>query len=122
MNKEEMKGRGAFNPSKQVLVFNAARTLIAVVRSVRSASELAGVNAVAISMACTGERPVAGNHYYRHVHPNVEIEMEDLDNLDLESYDQMCKSKKRVYFSTREMARRKRASEEPKKLKDESDD
>lgn len=104
---EEQVGRGAFHQSKQVLIFNGALTLIAIARSVRSASELSGFTLQSISHACRKRSGTIGNHYYRHIHSDVEIEMEDLGSLNLKSYDQMCNCVGK-YYSVREIARKKK--------------
>lgn len=49
-----MKMKGPFLPSKQLLVFNGAYVLIAVVRSLHSAADFSGINLQSISFSCTG--------------------------------------------------------------------
>ena len=56
----------------------------------------------------------AGNFYYRHIHPDIEIEIADLDTLKLQDYDKMCKLERR-YHSVREMARRRKIAEDKRK-------
>ena len=73
-----MKMKGPFLPSKQLLVFNGAYVLIAVVRSLHSAAELTKGNLQAISFCCTGKYVCSGGLYFRHLHPDVEIELADL--------------------------------------------
>lgn len=106
--------RGPFHEPKQVLIFNGAYVLIAITRSIRSASEISGGNAQAISFACTGKNISAGAFYYRHVHPDIEIEMSDLDTLKIQDYDKMC-NEERKYHSVRDMARRRRIIDSKKK-------
>jgi hypothetical protein len=103
-----------FKEPKNVLVFNGARVLIAVVRSLHSASTLSSGNLQAISFACTGRYISTGGFYFRHVHPDIEIEMNDLDNLKLEDYDHLCGTKRR-YHSVREMARKRELITEKKR-------
>lgn len=50
-----MKTKGPFLPSKQLLVFNGAYVLIAVVRSLHSAADFSGINLQSISFSCTGK-------------------------------------------------------------------
>jgi hypothetical protein len=95
-----------FKEPKNVLVFNGARTLIAIVRSLHSAAEFSGGNLQAISFSCTGKYISTGGFYFRHIHPDIEIEVGDLDNLKLEDYDIMCGKEKR-YHTVREMAKKR---------------
>ena len=109
-----------FKEPKNVLVFNGARVLIAIVRSLHSASILSGGNLQAISFCCTGKYISTGGFYFRHVHPDIEIEIGDLDTLKLDEYDRMCGEKRR-YHSVREMARR-RVIQENKSKKTNNED
>lgn len=94
-----------FQRPKKVLIFNSSRVLVAIVRSLHSASELTGGNLQSISFTCTGRYVSAGGYYYRHIHPDVEVTTEDLDELKLPDYDKLCGEKRR-YHSSREMNRR----------------
>jgi len=96
--------KSKFKQPKTVLVFNGARVLIAVIRSIHTASGLTGGNAQAISFCCTGKYVSTGGLYFRHIHPEIEIEITDLDTLRLDDYDEMC-SDKREYHTIREMAK-----------------
>jgi len=98
--------KSSFLEPKQVLIFNNAKTLIAVVRSLHSASELTFCNLQAISFCCTGKYIMTGGYYFRHVNPNILIDLEDLDNLKLEEYDSMC-GEKRKYYSIKQLSRMK---------------
>ncbi len=101
-----------------VLIFNGARRLIAVVDSMRHAAELTHNNVTAVHFSCTGEHLSCGCHYYRTLHENVEIEINDLGNLTLEEYDELC-GEKRGYYTTGEMAaKRKRLKERRKAMKE----
>lgn len=82
-----MKTKGPFLPSKQLLVFNGAYVLIAVVRSLHSAADFSGINLQSISFSCTGKYVATGGFYFRHAHPDVQIDLSDLDNLTLQEYD-----------------------------------
>lgn len=97
--------RGPFHEPKQVLIFNRARTLIAVFRSIRSAAIVTYCNSQAISFACTGRAMSSGGFYFRHLHPDVYIEIDDLDRLSLEEYDRLCNNN-RQYHTGKEMVRR----------------
>ena len=106
--------RSPFHKPKQVLVFNGAYVLIGILRSIRSAAEHAGTHAQAISLACSGDNVTSGAFYYRHIHPNIEIELTDLDSLKLQEYDKMCNAD-RKYISTREMARKRKMIDDKRK-------
>lgn len=103
-----VKNNGFLQNAKQVLVFNGAQTLVGIARSVRSAYELTNGNLQAISFACTGRLISTGGFYFRHVHPNIEIEMSDIGTLKLQDYDKMC-NEKRKYHSVRDMAHKRDA-------------
>ncbi|GAB6013307.1 hypothetical protein [Viscerimonas tarda] len=115
--------RSNFKEPKHVLVFNGARVLIAIVRSLHSAAEFSRGNLQAISFCCTGRYVTSGGYYFRHVHPEIEVETGDLDNLKLEEYDAMC-GEDRKYHSVREMAKKRNLAEKKRKtengLKDET--
>ncbi|MDR1718032.1 MAG: hypothetical protein LBS20_19520 [Prevotella sp.] len=96
--------KSKFKEPKTVLVFNGARVLIAIARSLQSASVLSGGNLQAISFSCTGKYISTGGLYFRHVHPDIEIEISDLDTLKLDEYDKMCGEKRR-YHTVRDMAK-----------------
>ena len=106
--------KSKFKEPKNVLVFNGARVLIAMVRSLHSASLLSGGNLQAISFCCTGKYVSTGGFYFRHVHPDIEIEIGDLDTLNLEEYDKMCGAKRR-YHTVREMAKKRTIMENKRK-------
>lgn len=91
---------------KMVLVFNGARVLIGISRSMHSAALMTGSNLQAISFCCSGKYISTNGFYFRHVHPDIEIEITDLDTLKLEEYDQMCGQQRR-YHPVREMARKR---------------
>lgn len=103
-----------FKQPKQVLVFNGAYVLIAIVRSLHSAAEFSGNNLQAISFCCTGKYVATGGFYFRHAHPDIEIEVSDLDTLKLQDYDRMCGEARR-YFTVREMAHKRQAFEQRRK-------
>ena len=98
--------RSNFKEPKNVLVFNGARILIAIVRSLHSAAEFSTCNLQAISFSCTGKYISTGGFYFRHFHPEIEIEIQGLDNLKLEEFDIMCGQKRR-YHSVRDMAKKR---------------
>lgn len=112
--------RSPFHQPKPVLVFNGAYVLIAIMRSIRSAADHSGTHPQAISLACSGENVTSGKFYYRHIHPNIEIELADLATLTLQEYDRMC-NVNRKYISIREMARRRKMLHEKRKSNSNND-
>lgn len=98
--------RSTFKRPKKVLVFNGAQVLVAIVRSLHSAAELTKGNLQAISFCCTGKYVCSGGFYFRHLHPDVEIEVSDVDTLMLKDYDALC-GEKRTYYPVRKMAHKK---------------
>ena len=88
----------------KVLIFNGTRVLVAIVRSLHSVAELTHENKSAIHNCCTGKSVRSGAYYYRHLHPDILLEIDDLDKLTLKEYDDLC-GVKRKYISTRKMAR-----------------
>lgn len=113
--------RSPFHKPKQVLVFNGAYVLISITRSIRSAAEVSGCNAQAVSFACIGKYISAGALYYRHLHPDVEVDMSDLGALKLQDYDKLCSAKKR-YHSRNEISRRKKILNEKRKVITQTED
>lgn len=88
--------------AKRVLAFNSARILVGVFRSGRAAAELSTGQAQAISNACTGKVTTAMGYYWRHEHPEVELEMSDIGSLKIEEYDELC-NEEREYKSSRDI-------------------
>ena len=95
--------RSKFRRPCKVLIFNGARVLVAIVRSLHCAAELTHENKSAIHNCCTGKSVRSGAYYYRQLHPDILLEMDDLDKLTLKEYDDLC-GIKRKYNSTRKMA------------------
>ena len=86
-----------------MLIFNGARVLVAIVRSLHCAAELTHENKSAIHNCCTGKSVRSGAYYYRQLHQDILLEMDDLDKLTLKEYDDLC-GVTRKYISTRKMA------------------
>ena len=59
-------------------------------RSLHCAAELTHENKSAIHNCCTGKSIRSGIYYYRQLHPDILLEMDDLDNLTLKEYDDLC--------------------------------
>ena len=108
-----MRGSKFRRPCK-VLIFNGARVLVAIVRSLHCAAELTHENKSAIRNCCTGKSVRSGIYYYRQLHPDILLDMDDLDNLTLKEYDDLC-GVKRKYISTRKMARIRQKAKERQK-------
>ena len=82
--------RSKFKRPCKVLIFNVARVLVAIVRSLHCAAELTHENKSAIHNCCTGKSVRSGAYYYRQLHPDILLEMDDLDKLTLKEYDDLC--------------------------------
>ncbi|GAB6119662.1 hypothetical protein [Dysgonomonas termitidis] len=106
--------KSKFKEPKNVLIFNGAKVLIGITRSLHAASLLTGGNLQAISFCCLGKYISTGGFYYRHIHPDIEIDLSDLDSLGLEEYDKMCGQERR-YHTVREMAKKRYALEDNRK-------
>ncbi|WP_018667178.1 hypothetical protein [Bacteroides gallinarum] len=104
-----------------VLIFNGAQVLVAVTRSLHSAAELTKGNLQAISFCCTGKYVCSGGLYFRHLHPDVEIEMPDLGTLQLKDYDALC-GERRTYYPVKKMARKRALIENRRKSKEQGGD
>ena len=99
----------------QILIFNAAGELVAIVRSLHCAAELTHENKSAIHNCCTGKSVRSGAYYYRQLHPDILLEMDDLDKLTLKEYDDLC-DVKRKYISIRKIAHLRRRAAAKRKL------
>lgn len=111
-----MGNNNSFRQPKQVLVFNAARTLIAMARSLHCIADLTGTNLQSVSFACTGKYVSANGLYFRHLHPAVLVDAGDLDSLKLQDYDDLCGVIFR-YHTVKEVTRRKKLHEERRNAK-----
>ena len=99
-----------------VLIFNSARVLVAIMRSVHCVAELTHNNLQSISHCCTGRYTHSRGYYFRHLHPDVLIDLDDLDNLRLEEYDKLCGTKQK-YLPLRVMAHHRQRAENNYKMK-----
>ena len=108
--------RSKFRRPCKVLIFNGARVLVAIVRSLHCAAELTHENKSAIHNCCTGKSVRSGAYYYRQQHPDILLEMDDLDKLTLKEYDDLC-GIERKYISTRRMAHLRQRAEAKYKRK-----
>lgn len=73
----------------QVLIFNAAGELVAIVRSVRSAAELTKVDETEIKLCCENRLHISGQYCFRY---NVDPSIADdtLGKLTIDEYDKLC--------------------------------
>ena len=88
----------------------------AIVRSLHCAAELTHENKSAIHNCCTGKSVRSGAYYYRQLHPDILLEMDDLDKLTLKEYDDLC-GIKRKYISTRKMAHIRQRAKDRQRVK-----
>ena len=93
-------------PPKLILVFNAKKTLVAIAGSMYEASKLTGIGAGNISRVCSGALMSSGQMYFRTIDPTIEIELNDINQLKVDEYDQMCGIERRTY-DTQNMNRKK---------------
>ena len=111
--------RSKFRRPQTTLIFNGARVLIAIVRSLNSAAELTHTLPASIYNCCIGKNVRSGVYYYRQLHPDILVDLSDLDNLKLEEYDSLC-GDQRKYISTKEMACIRQRAKAKRMLKSES--
>ncbi len=109
--------RSAYNIPKRVLIFNGARKLIAFARSLHAAAELTGVSTMAVSYCCTGKSYASNGYYFRHEHPDIELELDDLGTLNVEEYDELC-GVKRIYHTKKHMTDMKSKGAQKKDVRD----
>lgn len=110
--------RSKFRRPQPTLIFNGARVLIAA-SSLNSAAELTHTLPASIHSCCIGKNIRSGVYYYRQLHPDILIDLSDLDNLKLEEYDSLC-GDQRKYISTKDMARIRQRAKAKRMLKSES--
>jgi len=108
--------KSTFLEPKKVLIFNRARNLVAIVRSVHSAADLTLCKLAAISFCCIGKYTMTGGYYFRHRNPKVLIETEDLDTLKLEEYDNLC-GEKRKYYTIKQVMKLQRSTTKSRQSK-----
>jgi hypothetical protein len=83
--------------AKQVLVFNSCKRFISIFYSALAAAKAFELHTQSIHYACTGRCIAAGKFYFRHLSDEIEITLEDLGNLKLDEYDQLCGVERKVY-------------------------
>lgn len=103
-----------FKQPKQVLVFNGAQVLIAVVRSLHATAEFSYGNLQAISFSCTGRYISTGGFYFRHQHPDMQLDQNNLPPIKLQDYDRMY-GYERKYHTVQKMSRKKNAAKSRRK-------
>ena len=112
----------SFLAPKMVLVFDGQRLLSSIHKSTHAAAQYGRIAVQAISDCCNGNQISSNGYYFRHLDPNIELDMTDVAGLKLDEYDEMC-GVKREYHSSAEMRQRKRRAgrnthkKKPKTLK-----
>ena len=73
----------------QMLIFNAAGELVAIARSIRSATELTKVDENDIKLCCENRLSISGQYYFRY---NVKplIADDTFGKLTIDEYDKLC--------------------------------
>lgn len=100
---------------KQVLIFNRNKVLISICSSVGSAEKVTKSSRASVSAACIGKNITSGGFYFRHVHPNTIIELDDLDRLKVNEYDKLCNTN-RLYHSRSKMVAKSEIAKKKRKL------
>ena len=119
--KVKERSRGSFYEPKEVLIFQATGAYVGRMCSVRAIGEHAVLTPQSISRVCTGERVVTRDHYYRFVHPNIEVDERDYRTLTVMEYDKMCRFKG-AYLTPEERKLRKRAADKSNQKKSNDDE
>lgn len=93
-------------PPKKVLLFGENMLLMAIVKSVRAASDLLDNSSNSktcspanISFAANGKQMTANGYYVRYENEKVELEVSDIGKLSVPEYDNLC-GEKRNYKAT----------------------
>ena len=76
----------------QVLIFNAAGELVAIVRSVRSAAELTKVDETEIKLCCENQSSDSGHYCFRY-NDEPPIVDDTLGKLTIDEYNKLCDCK-----------------------------
>lgn len=98
--------KSKFKEPRVVLIFNRARTLVGITSSLHTAADITLGNLAALSHYCLGKASISNGLYYRYLHPDVLIELDDLGSLRIEDYDRLC-GEERKYTPLREIKRHK---------------
>lgn len=83
--------------AKRVLMFNSCKRLVAVFQSAMATAKALEIHTQAVHYACTGRCISTKKCYLRHLSDNIEITIDDLGQLKLEDYDQLCGVERKVY-------------------------
>ena len=81
--------RSKFKRPCKVLIFNGARVLVAIARSIRSAAELTKVDENDIKLCCESRLSISGQYCFRY---NVESSIADdaFGKLTIAEYNELC--------------------------------
>lgn len=83
----------------QVLAFDSQYKLCAIFRSISEASTISGSIRQSIIKAVYGEIISVKGRYWRAVPKDIEIEPDDLGQLSLFDFDEMCGVDRKIYAS-----------------------
>ena len=88
----ELKQLNMSEKQPQILIFNAARELVAIARSVRSAAELTKVAENEIKLCCENRLSISGQFCFRY---NIDLSIagDTLGKLTIDEYDNLCDCK-----------------------------
>ncbi len=88
---------GKFSEARRILVFNSAKRLVAICQSVNATAEMFGVTTQAIFYVCSGKSISCNRYYFRHLEEDIEVTLDDLGTLNVQTYDQLCGKERPVY-------------------------
>ena len=88
---------GKFSEARRILVFNSAKRLVAICQSVNATAEMFGVTTQAIFYVCSGKSISCNRYYFRHLEDDIEVTLDDLGTLNVQTYDQLCGKERPVY-------------------------
>ncbi len=94
--KESLKKTKGVPP---ILVFNPLKRLVGIFASMSGAAKALNTSTTNIKFACDGTCISGCNLYFRQLDPRIEITLDDLANLKLQEYDEMCGVTRRYYLT-----------------------
>lgn len=97
-----MNNQQQLENNTQVIAFNSSYTLCAIFHSISEAATLSGAIRQSIIKAVYGDIISVKGRYWRAVPKDMEIEPDDLGQLSLFDFDEMCGVDRKIY-STRDM-------------------
>ena len=86
----ELKQLNMSEKQPQILIFNAARELVAIARSIHSAAELTKVDENEIKLCCENRQNRTEQYYFRYnVEPSI-VGDDAFGKLTIDEYDKLC--------------------------------